>query len=141
MNLDLRQLTYELNGAAIEVHRTLGPGLLESAYESAFCRELFLRGIPFARQVPLQLTYKGETIDCGFRIDVLVDRRVVVELKAVERTLPIHEAQLLTYLKLSGHQVGLILNFHVLAMKDGICRMVNNLTDDSASSAPSAVQS
>jgi GxxExxY protein len=98
----INDLTFELNGAAIEVHRELGPGLLESVYEAAFCQELAARGIPFVRQQPMPVSYKGTPIDCGFRLDVLADARVIVELKAVEKILPIHEAQLLTYLKLQA---------------------------------------
>ena len=117
-------LSFNIIGAAIEVHRVLGPGLLESAYEESLCRELALRNIPFERQVPLPVEYKGVQLDCGYRLDVVVDCAVVVELKTVESLLPIHEAQLLTYLKLSRLQVGLLLNFNVALMKDGIKRLV-----------------
>ncbi len=137
----INDLTYELNGAAMEVHRELGPGLLESSYEAAFCRELALRGIPFVRQQTIPVIYKGELIDCGFRLDVIVDNRVIVELKAVERILPIHEAQILTYLKLSKLSLGLLINFNVRVLKDGIRRIANNLPESlSASSLTSAVQ-
>lgn len=136
----INDLTYELNEAAIEVHRDLGPGLLESAYEAAFCHELTLRKIPHVCQKKMPIFYKGVEIDCGYRIDVLADERVVVELKAVERILPIHEAQLLTYLKLSGLSLGLLINFNVTVLKDGIRRLANNLPDSSVSSATSAVQ-
>jgi GxxExxY protein len=118
------ELTEAIIGAAIEVHRTLGPGLLESAYEQCLCHELSLQSIEVRRQVELPVRYKAVQLDCGYRIDVLVDERVVVELKAVERVLPIHEAQLMTYLKLSGHSVGLLLNFQVPVLKDGLKRIV-----------------
>ena len=136
----LNDLTYALNGAAIEVHRDLGPGLLESAYEAAFCHELTLRNIPHLRQKTMCVFYKGVEIDCGYRIDVLADERVVVELKAVEKILPLHEAQLLTYLKLSRLSLGLLINFNVSMLKDGIRRLVNNLPDSSVLSASSAFQ-
>ena len=117
-------LSFNIIGAAIEVHRVLGPGLLESAYEESLCRELALRNIPFERQVPLPVEYKGVQLDCGYRLDVVVDCAVVVELKTVESLLPIHEAQLLTYLKLLRLKVGLLLNFNVALMKEGIKRLV-----------------
>ena len=117
-------LTKEIIGAAIEVHRELGPGLLESAYEECLCHELTLRNIPFHRQVPLPVEYKGLELDCGYRMDVLVQETVVLELKAVEKVLPVHKAQILTYLKLSGKSVGFILNFCAPIMKEGIIRMV-----------------
>lgn len=110
--------------AAIEVHRALGPGLLESVYEECLCRELELRGIPFSRQVPIPVEYKGVRSECGYRIDVLVQDEVVVEIKAVEAIHPVHEAQLLTYMKLSGKRVGLLINFCVPVLKDGIARRV-----------------
>lgn len=139
MKNSINDLTYELNGAAIEVHRELGPGLLESSYEAAFAHELTLRRIPFVRQKPINIIYKGLQIECGYRIDILADDRVVVELKSVEAILPIHEAQLLTYLKLSGCRVGLLMNFNSLIMRDGIRRLVNQLSESSATSASSAV--
>lgn len=136
----INDLSYELNGAAIEVHRGLGPGLLESAYEAAFCHELSLRSIRFARQKNMPVVYKGFAIDCGYRMDVLAEERIIVELKAVEKILPIHEAQLLTYLKLSGLHLGLLINFNTPVLKDGIRRLVNHLDEPgSANSAPSAV--
>ena len=118
------KLTEEIIGSAIEVHRALGPGLLESAYEECFCYELDLRSIKYQRQVILPVEYKGHHLDCGYRIDVLVEDSVVVELKSVEKVLPIHKAQLLTYLKLSGKSVGLLLNFHEAVLKEGITRLV-----------------
>jgi GxxExxY protein len=123
---DDNTLTGEIIGAAIEVHRELGPGLLESAYEECLCHELSLRRVGFQRQVPLPVVYKGVRLDCGYRIDLLVDDRIVVELKTVDRVLPVHEAQLLTYLKLYHRQIGLLMNFNVPVLKDGIKRMVNN---------------
>jgi GxxExxY protein len=130
------EITSEVIGAAIEVHRCLGPGLLESTYEQCLCRELSLRQIPFVMQVALPVDYKGLKLDCGYRIDVVVAEQVVLELKAVEELLPIHTAQLLTYLKLARLPVGPLLNFNVAAMKDGIRRIVNNFKEgDSALSA------
>lgn len=117
-------LTGKIIASAIEVHRNLGPGLLESAYEECFCHELYLRGIPFERQKPLPLEYKGIKLDCGYRMDIIVDNKVVVELKCVEQIMPVHKAQLLTYLKLSKIKVGLIINFHTAVLKDGIKRLV-----------------
>ena len=112
-------------GAAIAVHRELGPGLLESTYEACLVYELTERGVAVERQKSLPVDYRGVRIDCGYRIDLLVGNEVVVELKAVERVMPIHEAQMLTYLRLSGSHVGLLLNFNILLMKDGIRRMVH----------------
>lgn len=103
----------EIIGAAIEVHKHLGPGLLESAYEECLCRELDLRGIDFIRQVPLPLNYKNQKLDCGYRLDLLVEDTVIVELKTGEALAPIHEAQMLTYLKLRDIRLGLIFNFNV----------------------------
>lgn len=124
MSLVLQGLTQQIIGAAIEVHRALGPGLLESAYEACLCRELALRDITFERQVDLPVLYKGVLLDCGYRIDVVVEDAVILELKAVERLQPIHEAQLLTYMRLSGKEVGLLMNFHAVMMKSGIVRRV-----------------
>ncbi|MFQ6101512.1 MAG: GxxExxY protein [Anaerolineae bacterium] len=119
-----KELTGRIIGAAIEVHRALGPGLLESAYQACLAQELSLRGLPFEREMPLPIDYKGLQLDCGYRLDFLVAGKVVVELKAVERIHPIHEAQLLTYLKLTGCRVGLLINFNVPVLKNGIKRMV-----------------
>ena len=118
------ELTRLIIGAAIEVHRVLGPGLLESVYEECLCYELSLRGLRFNRQVPLPVVYKEIKLDCGFRMDVVVEDAVILELKSVEAIAPIHEAQLLTYLKLSGKRVGLMINFNVPVLKDGIVRRV-----------------
>ena len=121
----LEPLTEKVIGAAIEVHRTLGPGLLESAYEECLCHELHLRDIPFQRQVPLPVKYKNVSLDCGYRIDLIVKDAIILELKSIEHILPVHEAQLLTYLKLANKRVGLILNFHVAQLvRGGIVRKV-----------------
>jgi GxxExxY protein len=116
--------TASIIGAAIEVHRQLGPGLLESAYEQCLCHELHLRGLSFKCQVDLPVSYKGLKLDCGYKIDLIVSDEVVVELKSVERILPVHEAQLLTYLKLSGKNVGLLINFNSSLLTQGIVRRV-----------------
>jgi GxxExxY protein len=118
------ELSGAVRGAAIEVHRVLGPGLLESAYEACLCHELQLRQIPFQRQIELPVEYNGIALDCGYRIDVLVDEKIVLELKAVETLRPIHEAQLMTYLKLSRKKLGLLINFNVPLLKDGVKRIV-----------------
>ena len=117
-------LTQQVIGLAIEVHRHLGPGLLESIYEVCLCHELAKAGIHHARQVHLPVLYKGLAFDEGFRIDVLVEDRLVIELKTVERLLPVHDAQLLTYLRLSDCPVGLLINFNVAVLKEGIKRLV-----------------
>jgi GxxExxY protein len=116
--------TSPIIGAAIEVHRQLGPGLLESAYEQCLCHELHLRGLPFKCQVDLPVSYKGLQLDCGYKIDLIVGDEVILELKSVERILPVHEAQLLTYLKLSGKKVGLLINFNSSLLTQGIIRRV-----------------
>jgi GxxExxY protein len=118
------ELTSQIIGAAIEVHRALGPGLLESAYEACLCHELGLRNIPYTRQVALQLTYKSIQVDCGYRADVIIANKVLIEVKAVETITDLHKAQLLTYLKITGLKVGLILNFNTVVLKDGIHRLV-----------------
>jgi GxxExxY protein len=117
-------LTSRVIGLAMEVHRALGPGLLESAYEECLCFELTSHGIPFARQVPLPIIYKSVRLDCGYRMDLVVQAILIIELKTIERILPVHEAQLPTYLRLSGITTGLILNFHMPVLKDGIRRLV-----------------
>ena len=116
--------TDEIIAAAIEVHRHLGPGLLESAYEECLCRELQLRNVPFHRQIPLPVDYKGVKLDCGYRIDLLVNDEVILELKAIEKILPVHEAQLLSYLRLLNKRLGLLINFCVPVLKEGIVRRV-----------------
>ena len=118
------QLTEAIIAAAIEVHREIGPGLLESAYRRCLCRELSLRGIEFQCEVALPIQYKGMKLDAGYRIDILVADKVVVELKSVEKVLPVHEAQLLTYVKLSGKRVGLLIKFNVALLKNGLVRRV-----------------
>jgi len=122
--VELNKISEQIIGAAIEVHKALGPGLLESAYEECLCRELDLRGIPFERQRPLPVQYKGAQLDCGYRLDLLVEGAVVVEIKAVVAIEPIHEAQLLTYLKLGAWKLGLLINFNVPVLKDGIRRRI-----------------
>ena len=117
-------LTEQIIGALIEVHRTLGPGLLESAYQACTAREFALRGFPFEQELPLPLEYKGVYLDCGYRLDFIVAGKVIVELKTVESLQPVHEAQLLTYLRLTGCKVGLLVNFNVPVLKRGIKRMV-----------------
>ena len=123
------QMTQTIIGCAIEVHRHLGPGLLENAYEAALCRELALQQVSYQRQKPLPLTYKGLSLPQSYRLDLVVDEAVVVEVKSVTRLLEIHEAQLLTYLKLGGYQVGLLLNFNVPQLRDGIVRRVMGLEE------------
>ena len=118
------ELTHGIRGAATEVHKEIGPGLLESAYEECLCREFSLRGLRFQRQVPLPVTYKGVKLDCGYRLDLVVEEKVVLELKSVKELEPIHKAQLLTYLRLSGKKVGLLMNFNTPLMKDEIVRLV-----------------
>jgi len=120
-------LSKEIIGAAIEVHRHLGPGLLESAYEQCLAHELASRGIPFELQKPVPVVYKGIRLDCGFRVDLLVGGAVVVEIKSVEELTGVHEAQVLTYLKLTGCRLGLLLNFNERRMADGIQRVVLGL--------------
>lgn len=116
-------LTGAIIGAAIEVHRELGPGLLESAYEACLAWELSERGMTVARQVALPVRYKGVSIDLGYRVDILVNEAVIVELKTVRSLEPVHTAQVLTYLRLSGHRVGLLLNFHTPSLRRGIKRI------------------
>lgn len=122
--MDVNKTTEQIIGAAIEVHRVLGPGLLESAYEECLCHELGLRSISFERQRPLPVQYKGVKLECGYRLDLLVANVVVVEIKAVSSIESIHEAQLLTYLRIGGWKIGLIINFNVPVLKNGIRRRV-----------------
>ena len=121
---ELNRITSHVIGAAIEVHRQLGPGLLESSYRECLCRELLLRSIPFEREKPLPLKYKGIHLGCGYRVDLLVADSVVIEVKAIEALAPIHEAQLLTYLRIGGWRLGLLINFNVAVLKSGIRRRV-----------------
>ncbi len=121
---DSNEITERIIGAAIEVHRALGPGLLESAYEECLCHDLKLCGVSFERQRPLPVEYKGIRLECGYRLDLLVENAIVVEIKAISAIEPIHEAQLLTYLRLGGWKVGLLVNFNVPVLKNGIRRRV-----------------
>ena len=116
-------LTQQIIGLAIEVHRHLGPGLLESTYENCLCYELEQAGIAFTREVQLPVVYKSVRLECAYRIDIVAEARLLLELKSVERLLPIHEAQVLTYLKLSGLKVGLLMNFNTAVLKDGLRRL------------------
>ena len=127
--MNMNQLSSKIIGAAIEVHKTLGPGLLESAYEECLCHELSIQGLLFEKQKPLSIDYKGKKMDCGYRLDIVVEKAVIIELKSCEKIEPIHKAQLLTYLKLSGLNLGLILNFNVPLMRDGIVRIVNEFSE------------
>ena len=127
--MDINSLSSKVIGAAIEVHKTLGPGLLESAYEECLCHELGFRGISFERQKPLPVEYKGKKLDCGYRLDIIVENRIILELKSCEKIEPVHKAQLLTYLKLSGLNLGLLLNFNVPLVRDGIVRIINELEE------------
>jgi GxxExxY protein len=127
--MDINELSSRIIGAAIEVHKTLGPGLLESAYEECLSHEFSFRNFSFDRQKSLPLIYKGKKLDCGYRLDMVVENAIILELKSCEKIEPIHKAQLLTYLKLSGLHLGLILNFNTTLMRDGIVRIVNELNE------------
>jgi GxxExxY protein len=129
MHSDLNKITEKILGAAIAVHRELGPGLLESAYEVCLAYELVERGLHVEKQKALPITYRGINLDCGYRLDLLVENAVIVELKAVERLEAIHEAQLLSYLKLSQCPIGLLLNFNVIQLRQGIRRLVHNFKE------------
>ena len=118
------EITHEIIGAAIEVHKLLGPGLLESACKACLCHEFAIRKIGFQKQKPIPLVYKEIKLNCGFRLDLLVEKRIVVELKSVDALAPIHEAIMLTYLRLSGHKLGLLINFNVSILKKGIRRFI-----------------
>ncbi len=135
----LDSITRRIIGAAIEVHRRVGPGLLESAYEACLTFELRQFGFNVEAQKPLPLVYRDVKLDCGYRLDLVIEDAVIVEIKAVDQLAPIHEAQLLSYLRLSGKRVGLLINFHVRVLKNGLKRIVNNFPD-SATSACSAVK-
>jgi GxxExxY protein len=126
----VNDITEAVIGAAIEVHRFLGPGLLESAYIQCLCYELTLRKIPFELEVPLPVVYKGFKLDCGYRVDMVVAGAVVVEVKAVEHIAPVHEAQLLTYLRMGAWKAGLLINFNVPVLRDGIVRRVLGLDEE-----------
>ena len=129
MMKNLNELTEAIIGAAMEVHRTLGPGL-ESTYEMCLCRELSIRGIFFERQVPIPVEYKGVKLDCSYRADIVVDGMILVEIKAIDSLLRIHDAQLLSYLKLGGWKIGLLINFNVELLKNGLRRRVLGLVEE-----------
>ncbi len=129
MTKQLNRITEAVIGAAIAVHRELGPGLLESAYEACLAYELAEQGLAVERQKALPVKYRGVKVDCGYRIDLVVEGKVIIELKTVEKLAPIHEAQLLSYLKLSGCKVGLLINFNVKALKNGVRRLVLGLQE------------
>lgn len=118
-----KDLSYAIVGAALAVHKALGPGLLESAYEVCLAKELKANGIQFETQVPLTFMYRNEVVDASYRLDFLIENQIIVEIKSAEKLLPIHEAQLLSYLRLSGHDIGLLINFNVEILKNGIKRM------------------
>ncbi len=125
--MEINKLTEQIIGSAIEVHKILGPGLMESAYEACLCYELAKRNLQFEQQVPLPVKYKEVNLDCGYRIDVIVEKTVIVEIKSVAALEPIHKAQVITYLKLGNWKIGLLINFNVLRLTDGIQRIVLGL--------------
>lgn len=129
MNYSLNQITEIILGSAINVYKELGPGLLESAYEACLVFELISKNLKVEKQKSLPINYKGVQLDCGYRIDLLVENKVIVEIKAVEKLEPIHEAQLLSYFKLSGIEIGLLINFNVKILKNGVRRLVNNFKE------------
>jgi len=122
---DINQVTRAVIGAAIEIHRALGPGLLESAYEACLVSELNSRGLKVDQQKPIPVVYREVRLDCGYRLDILVEDKIIVEVKSVETVLPVHQAQLLSYLRLSGIKTGLLINFNVKYLKNGIQRITN----------------
>ena len=124
--MDVDDVTKEIIGSAMEVHKVLGPGLLESTYEACLCHELSVKGISFVRQHAITVRYKGVEIDCGYRLDLLVEDKVIIELKSVDKLTPLYDAQLISYLKLCDINVGLLINFNVLLLKQGIRRNVLN---------------
>jgi len=127
--MHINKITEAIIGASIEIHKTLGPGLLESVYEECLCTELALRGVAFTRQYPVPVEYKGSKLECGYKLDLLVENQVVVEIKSVQKLMPVHEAQLLTYLRLGKWRIGLLINFNVVILKDGIKRKVLGLKE------------
>ena len=137
--MEVNQVSGIVADAAMKVHSALGPGLLESAYETCLIRELRKRGLRVESQVPIAVRYDGETLDVGYRADLLIEGTVLVELKSVERMLPIHKAQVLSYLRLSGREVGLLINFNVEHLKNGIKRVINSRPKFSVASASSAL--
>lgn len=134
MSVPENEISRRIIGAAIEVHRALGPGLLEGIYQQCLAHELTLRGLSFEREKPLPVQYKGIHLDCGYRVDLIVEGRVVVELKAVESLLPVHASQVLTYLKLTGCRLGLLINWNVPVLRDGIRRVVLGLDEGTTGS-------
>ena len=140
MGRDVDRLTHDIIGAAIAVHRALGPGLLESAYEACLAYELTERGLKVEQQKPLPVVYREVRVDCGYRLDLLVERSVIVELKSVDQLAPIHDAQLLSYLRLAHLQVGLLINFNEKVLTDGIRRRVHHLPDDPPLRSPRALR-
>lgn len=136
--MEVNQVSGIVVDSAMRVHTALGPGLLESAYEACMVRELRKRGLRVETQVPIAVSYDGEKLDIGYRADLLVDGQVLIELKAVEVVLPVHKAQVLSYLRLSGKQVGLLINFNVEHLRDGIKRVINSRPKFSVASASSA---
>lgn len=135
-DIQLSELTHEIIGAAMEVHKIVGPGLLESTYERCLAYELEQRRLDVERQVPLPMTYKDLKLDCSYRLDMVVAGKVILELKSVDQLAPIHEAQLLTYLRLAGLPVGLLINFNVPLLKEGIKRMANTRSSSAPSASP-----
>ena len=131
-NQRLDQISHSIIGAAIEVHRHLGPGLLESAYEVCLVFEIKRLGMKVEEQKPLAVVYKEVKLDCGYRLDLVVEDEIIVEIKAIEKLLPIHDAQLLSYLRLTRKKVGLLMNFHVPVLKDGLKRIVNDFPDSAS---------
>lgn len=125
----LDEISHRIIGAAIEVHRHLGPGLLESAYQSCLAFELKQLGLKVEEQKPLPVVYKQVKLDCGYRLDMVVEDEIIVEIKAIEKLLPIHDAQLLSYLRLTKKRIGLLMNFHVPVLKNGLKRIVNEFPD------------
>jgi GxxExxY protein len=134
------QLTHAITGAAIEIHRSLGPGLLEAVYEECLAREFTLRNILFERQKPIPLVYKDVKLECGYRLDFLVSSRIVVEIKSIEAIAPIHESAMLTYLRLSRTALGLLINFNMPVLKDGIRRYVWHYQEEDNTETPSSAE-
>lgn len=132
----LNKITETIIGVAINIHRTLGPGLLESAYEACMVYDLTQAGLKVKQQKPLPVVYRGVKLECGYRMDLMIENEVVVEIKSVEKLLPIHKAQLMSYLKLSDCKVGLLINFNIEVLKDGIQRVVNNFPDSLRTQRP-----
>ncbi len=132
----LNKITETIIGVAINVHRELGPGLLESAYETCMVYDLLQTGLKIEQQKPLPIIYRGVKLECGYRLDLMIENEVIVEIKSIEKLLPIHQAQLMSYLKLSNCNVGLLINFNVKILKNGIQRVVNNFPDSQRTLRP-----